>query len=397
MAKQLIEELRKGTLSGNPQAAKELLVGREFWMEGIRGDLDDAREYGTSPVRFVVGSYGDGKSHFLQAVLGEALERDFWCSYCSLERDVALKKLEVEVLWKHLTRRLYIPGQGETVDLAGALEHVAEERGWREDSKEAEDTVRSARIEPDLERGILGYLERWRTQKDTSEYRYWLLGERAKPGGVSRRIDGTNVLDMLMSLVRLLRHLGYSGIVVALDEMELAIDNSAAVRRRFYESIRQLIDRRVPGYVVYGAATPDVLSDPKGFREHQPLWDRIRVYDEKSAREAPSPRQVIVYLERSPLAEDDFVEIGRRIRQLHAEAEQWNAEADYSDEVLHAVAKNVMGLRVEVGKPRVFVRNVVDDLDRKLADPQFDPWENLRERTWKAAEQVAESERKRHG
>lgn len=391
-AKKLLQELKLGTLSGHPRTAKELRVGREFWMEGVRGELDDAREYGTSPVRVVIGSYGDGKSHFLQTVLGEALERGFWCSYASLEREAALKKLEVEVLWKQLVRKLYVPGHADALDLAKALEDVAASK-----SLEAVQDALRAGVDADLERGVLGYLTRRAMSQDATEYRHWLLGEAVRPRGLSRKIDGASAMAMLASLVGFLRRLGYAGIVIALDEMELAKDGAAGQRKRFYESVRQLVDRQIAGYVVYGAATPDMLVDSRGFQEHQPLWDRLRVYAEHSARERPSPRQPLVYLEATPLRREDFVEIGRKIRHVHGRAEGWDADAAYPDGVLERVAEYVESSRADFGKPRWFVASVVRDLDRKLADPGFDPLAGLRRRLGEVAEQVREAEARRHG
>lgn len=390
-AKRLLQELKHGTLSGHPRIAKELRVGRDFWIEGIRGELEDAKEYGTSAVRVVIGSYGDGKSHFLQTVLGEALERGFWCSYASLERDAALKKLEVEVLWKQFARKLYVPGQAETVDLARALEEVMRERSL--------DAVRDALaggVEPDLEKGVRGYLERRASGLDATEYRHWLLGEPVKPRGLARKIDGVSAMPMLSSLVGFLRRLGYAGIVIAMDEMELAKDGAAGQRKRFYESVRQLVDRQIPGYVVYGAATPDMLVDSRGFQEHQPLWDRLRVYAEQSAKEKPSARQPLVYLEATPLRLEDFVEIGRKIRHVHGRAEGWDAEAAYPDLVLERMAELVEGSRSDIGKPRWFVTSVVRDLDRKLADPGFNPLADIRRRLGEVAEHVREAEARRH-
>lgn len=391
-AVRLIDDLRRGTLSGHPVAARKLQVGRDFWMRGVQEELRNARDHGTSPVRVVIGSYGDGKSHFLQAVLGEALSEGFWCSYCSLERDAALKKLELEVLWKHVVRKLYVPGVAEPVDLAGALERVAGEKGF----DQLRQAVVNAQPETDFERGVIGYLERVELRQDTREWRYWLAGERAKPPGVSRRIDANNVLLMLESLVRFVRQLGYAGIAIALDEMELAKDQTTATRRRFYESVRQLIDRQMAGYVVYGASTPDMLADERGFSEHQPLWSRLRVYVEQSGGREPSPAQPVIFLEAIPLGAQELVEIGRRVRRLHAVAGNWDAETAYSDEVVEAVAREVAGMRGEVGRPRVFVTMIVRDLDRKRAEPQFEPLRGIVARTLEVAEQAGEEERRRH-
>lgn len=392
-AKQLLSEFRRGTLGGHPLAARELLVGREFWMQGVREELEEARDYGTGPVRFVIGSYGDGKRHFLQAVVGEALERRFWCSYCSLEREAALKKLELEVLWKRLVRELYVPGVVGRESLPKVLEHLVREKG----ADQVREAARAANVEPDLERGLVGYAERTAAGQDAGDVRYWLLGEAVRPPGIKTKIDAKNAMAMVSSLVRFVRELGDAGIVVALDELELAKDGTQAERRRFYESLRQLVDRQIPGYVVYGAATPDTLSDPKGFQEHQPLWDRVRVYADQSSKKDPSPKQPVIYLDAVPLGEPELVEIGRRIREIHALGEDWNAANGCTDEALAAVAGEVARSSVGVGRPRLFVTTVIRDLDRKLHDPRFDPLADVRRRVVEGLTEVTEAERRRHG
>lgn len=361
-------------------------------MQGARELLDEAQHYGTSPVRFVVAPYGGGKSHFLQAVLGEALERRFWCSYSSLEREAALKKLELEVLWKQLARSVFLPGMENATHLPGLLDHLLAEHG----ADTVREAAKRARLEPDLERALVAYAESTVTGQDQEALRYWLLGEPVRPKGLSAKIDANRAMVMLESLVSFVRALRYAGVVVALDELELAKDGTAHARARFYESLRQLIDRQVPGYVFYGASTPDMLSDPKGFPAHAPLWDRIRQYADQSAKVNPLPKQPVVYLDAVPLGEAELVEIGRRVRAVHAEAESWDAAGAYGDQVLSQVARHIANAQYTIGKPRWLVTTVVRDLDRKLHDTRFDPAQDLESRLRGIAEGIRQAEEERH-
>jgi hypothetical protein len=91
-----------------------------------------------------------------------------------------------------------------------------------------------------------------------------------------------------------------------------------------------------------------------------------------------------------------LTEIGRRLRELHGIAEEWDALNGYPDEVLESVARKIARGQYEVGRPRWLVESVVHDLDRKRHDPDFDPMKGLGERLDEVAARVAEKERERH-
>jgi hypothetical protein len=357
----VLNQLQAGTLGAEPWVARELHVGREEYVEWARGDLLSAREHGTSPVRFVVGRHGDGKSHFLQAVLGCALEERFWTCYLSLEREVGLR-LESEMLWRDFVRRLYIPEcRGQRLELPAALKVVVERAGM----ERIRTASRSSSVDPDLGRAIVEYVSGESKERE-EELREWLLGGAVRPKGIARKIDALSAVSMLESLTAFVRELGYAGIVVAIDEVERGADFTERGRRGFYEGLRQLIDRQTPGYCAYLASTVDgVIDVRKGMASHQPLWQRVQYYTDDLKRR-PAPGVPLVGLRA--LREEELIELARRVRELHGTALKWEAERGCPDEVLERVVRELVAAEPgpEGVRPRRLVQRVLGVLTDEM-------------------------------
>jgi len=76
--------------SGDPPPVRlihHLHVGRERWLEGMAWYLDVAKDHDLSAVRFIIGEYGSGKTHFLRMTAHMALERRFVVCEVTLSPD----------------------------------------------------------------------------------------------------------------------------------------------------------------------------------------------------------------------------------------------------------------------------------------------------------------------
>jgi len=101
---------------------------------------------------------------------------------------------------------------------------------------------RIPKLDPDFRQALRGYLRAWLEEGDRDSYLQWFKGDPIKPKGVRVRIDRTNARTMLRSLVQFFKHLGYSGLVLFLDELELIMRQRRRVRDASYEILRQFID-----------------------------------------------------------------------------------------------------------------------------------------------------------
>lgn len=394
---QLARQLVAGVPKAIPSTVHYLHVGRERWLEGIRADLADAYEADASVVRFVKGYYGDGKSHFLFMTMWTALQQGFVASYVSAER-TRLRAFDLELVWKAMVQNLATrESDGEPEGLSGLLDR------WCATTKNVPAALAGidslAKLDANFRQAIRGYLRAHFEETDKAPYQQWLQGDPIRPTGVRSRIDRTNCHVMLRSLAVLLKHLGYHGLMILMDELELIHEQPKRVRDAAYESLRQLVDNpfAVPSYIFIGAATPEMFTSPRGFQEYVALWQRAGLAFGLQREDEPvNYRGVVVDLERTPLSSEELVEIARRVRAIYGVAESWDAASGMPDDVLERLVSHIEGESADLSKPRWVVATVLDQLMKTRQDPSYDVLHRIPQDVRNAAERIQEAERRRH-
>ncbi len=365
-ALKIIEALKHGT-PPPPPLARFLHVGRARWLDGMTWYLDAAREDELSAVRFIVGDYGSGKTHFLRVTAHLAYERSFVVSEVALNKDVRLDRFDL--VWRKLLENLTV---GWSPDDRSGIEHILTRWCAGVDSGERLTEELAALdhltgLDPDFRQAMRGYLHEWMTYgADTAgltPYLQWLKGDSIRPPGVRARIDRACSRAMLRSLLVFLRHLGYSGLVLFLDELELLLTQSQSARNGSYEVLRQFIDdtESIPSLVMLCSLTEQALQDhQRGIPSYPALSQRIGgMLTGFSSRDY---RSVTVNLNRLPLEPHEFFELAQRIRDVHAVAHRWEAAERVPDEVLRSFADRA-SQSPEVAAPRYLVQLTVTVLE----------------------------------
>lgn len=279
------------------------------------------REYirdGGSKIKFVTGRQGSGKTYFLQLMTKLARQENYKTVRFSA-RDV----------WMHDFREIYIEifHQCDILDCLEAVSHhLIREMGF--DAQEIPDgmrfidylsqngmgdalTKREIRAQlkqifldnPMLDNNfalacsmltgsILGYpvLE----EQNRELLLAWLEGDRTIKLSQLRamdfypsRITRYNARHMLRSLAEVIRMGGYSGLFIAIDDLEILISRSSLEpihytkmkREDTYESIRQLIDDidSMKNIMFVYAFDRKLMDDENaGLKSYQALWMRIQ-------------------------------------------------------------------------------------------------------------------------
>ena len=176
----------------------------------------------------------------------------------------------------------------------------------------------------------------------------------------------------------LLRDAGYAGLLVVLDEVETLQRVRGDIREKGLNALRQLIDElyggRFQGLYLLITGTPAFFTGPQGAQRLPPLSQRLHVEfgpDDKF----DNPRAIQVRLRNFDMS--GLNEVGRKVRDLFAEG---SPAADRvhqlaSDAYLEAFANAMVGaLGGKVGlAPRLYLKKLVDVLDRIEQFPDFDP------------------------
>lgn len=397
-ALKIIEALKNGT-PPPPPLARYLHVGRARWLDGMTWYLDAAREDELSAVRFIVGDYGSGKTHFLRVTAHLAYERSFVVAEVTLDKDVRLDRFDS--VWRKMLESLTA---GWSSDDRAGIEPIL--MRWCADVQTGERLAEElaaldglTALDPDFRQAMRGYLHEWMTSGTGTAghipYLQWLKGDSIRPPGVRVRIDRASSRAMLRSLVVFLRHLGYSGLVLFLDELELILSQRQSARDVSYEVLRQFIDNTegVPNLVVLCSLTDSMLGDhQRGIPSYPALHQRIgSMLTEFSSHDY---RSVTINLNRLPLEFQELFELANRIRKVHEIAHRWQAAERVPDAVLKGFAERARR-SVEVPAPRFLVQLTVTVLESAQQNPDT-PLEELMPSDDAVINTIQEAERDRY-
>lgn len=376
-ARAMLRSLRDGTV---PDTGVELLtVGRDGWLRSFERDLEDVAA-GQKQVRIINGRYGDGKTHVMTVVREMALRMGFATSYITIRSDVPLSRWDL--LYKAIvtsieTRTKRGPG-GLCALIASDQPDPSIADGFRDRAR----TIRSlTAIDGSFARAAYGYATgQGPTFVDPADdmltFRNWLEGnavsaDARRPLGLSTNVDRSNAHRMFESLIGVLRHLGYAGLVLLLDEVESTLDQRETVRSAAYDNLRSLVDRHdLPqGCLVVCSITPEMFTDEeRGIPSYEALWQRLKPVGDSQGVNFDA---TVADLGSSPLTAGDYFKVGERLRLVHGFANDWDAGPRLTSSFLKDAATTAVRARsLAVAATRILVKVVIDELDRAQSDPK---------------------------
>jgi hypothetical protein len=293
----IIQSLRAGVV---PRIGlQHIQVGRSREIEAMLGDLKRI-EQGGAAIRFVIGEYGSGKTFFLTLVRAVALQKKMVTAHADLTPDRRLQASggQAKALYCELMRNLSTRAKPD----GGAIASIVERFVTSALTEAREREVTTAEVIQER----LAYLSEWvggydfaqvveaywrgHDSGDDALKAYavrWFRGEFAtkmearKALGVRTIVDDTNVYDQLKLMAQLVKLAGYSGLIIALDEMVnlFKLSNSQA-RNSNYEQILRILNDTLQGnsgglsFILGG--TPEFLADRRrGLYSYPALQTRL--------------------------------------------------------------------------------------------------------------------------
>jgi P-loop Domain of unknown function (DUF2791) len=390
-ARAIVESLRRGTVP--VEHVPYFTVGRERWLSIIEDDLANYIAAGGAKVRFLSGDYGDGKTHFLSVIQHLVQQEKFAVSFVILTREVPMHKFEL--VYQEIVSRL-VTGPG-TVGLRALLAHWLEtlqpqlsaldEATRTARLQEIAETVKSLEgMDINFAQGLISLVQQRYlplAEGETPEARetaqellyQWFEGARLskrelRSFQIFESLNKSNSKRLLLSLIAWLRHLGYQGLILLLDELETVMAQSASVRNAAYENVRLLIDNAEQAHHlhVFFSIIPDVILAEKGFKSYDALWSRVRSVGENRRL---NYRSIVIDLHRTPLEPAELIELGKRLRYIHELAYRWEAAGVVTDDFIAQVCatQQRMGLVAEV---RLYIKQIIRYLDMAEQDGTLD-------------------------
>ena len=395
----IIDALRHGTVPYSGLGA--LAVGLDRFEDAFTSELDKVA-MGSAQFKAIRGEYGSGKTFTIRWLREKALLQNFACSEVQIsETETPLHRLET--VYRRLMERLGIASTpvGAFRDIVQAWFYALEEDVLAAGDIDENDTTalqtatstlmeqRLAKVfthAPLFAQALRGYRDAVVNQQDdvADGLLAWMSGQPNVAASIKRHadvkgdIDHFGALSFLQGVLAILKDAGHPGLVLVLDEVETLQRMRSDVRDKSLNALRQLMDEidggRFPGLYLVITGTPPFFDGPMGVQRLPPLAQRLAVDFTVDAR-FDNPRAVQIRLPGFTL--DLLRDVGCKVRDIYTQgaSDQTHMLATidnaYIDELANAVTGKLGG-KVGVA-PRIFLKKLIDVLDRTDQFNDFDP------------------------
>ena len=404
-AEDIVESLRNG-IPPKRFASSYSAGNEEFLREVRKRHLESLSTRGK--IRFISGSWGAGKTHFLRILREQAFEAGHLVSTVELSADqTPLHKFEQ--VFFDIIRNITSPEMYREGDLARAapFSEVLRRALFR-DATGPEDSIDHERLQEakqalfnsdgidiDLRRIVAHYWETFLpeggdpvTLEDTrGRILQWFAGEGTVGSyrsqfGVQKIVTRANARLMLQSLSRLVTHIGYRGLLILLDEAEHSFSTMRKSNlKQAHNNLLHLIngiDKSDGLFLVYAAIPDFYIDDQHGITIYGALAQRIG----RPENRPPLALDKVWNLDAVGTSLDDFLAASSKIRQISLLARPDLEETVPSEEALRKCVADLVKVHPEfspVSTWRVVVTGTVAVLDAAERGEQIQPSEQLHE------------------
>lgn len=398
--REIIDALRIGAV---PRRGLELFAaGLERFERAIDEELESVAA-GNGRFKAVRGEYGNGKTFFSRWLEQRARQRGFATTLVQIsETETPLYRMEtvyrrgVEQLqteewsdgaFRSLIDRWFFTLEDEVLG-AGKVdpnhaESVASAVGDLLEQRLATVSATQPQFAAALRRA---HTARVRGEHAIAEGLIaWLMGQPnigqdiTRAAGLKGEIDHFGAGGFIRGLLEVLKQTGRKGLVLVLDEVETIQRVRTDSREKSLNALRVMIDDLMhgayPGLYVLITGTPQFFDGQQGVQRAPALAQRLHTEFGKEPK-FDSARAPQIRLQ--PFTLERMVEVGQRVRELYPTEQRERIEQKVTDPVIHDLARGVagkLGGRVGVA-PRIFLKRIVDLLDRVDEHADFDPREH---------------------
>ena len=405
--------------------APYIAIGRREEIASLLDNLDDVAEGGAA-CRFLIGRYGSGKSFLIQLIRGYALDRGFICADADLSPERRLTGgngaglATYRELMTNIASKACPDGGALATVLSRHFTKLRTELVAEGVDPESEEFVRGIRKKvfatlSELEGDVGGFdFARVLTEyynaslSDDSDKKSnclrWLRGEfstkteakNALGFSVSTIIDDDNWYNFIKLFASLSVHLGYSGLVLFIDEcVNLYKIPNRISREANYEKLLAIFNDTLQGKaknmgVIFGG-TPQFLEDTRrGLFSYDALRSRLQdsKYSDMGYKNLSSP---VIRLPR--LSDNELLALVKRLTKLYQQREG-RTEAPVSDTEIARFLNSALSKAgaEELITPREIIRDYLTLLNILRDNPEA-KFEDLMEKvTFSSADSDTASE-----
>lgn len=330
--------------------APYIAIGRTKEVQAICTNLESVKDGGAF-TKFVIGKYGSGKSFLISLIRGYAQERNFVCLDCDLSPERRLssnsgygKNTYIELVKNMSTKTQDSGAIGQILSKwVSDMQMKANNEGIGVHDKSFSDYIRKEtndiikKIEGSigvydfayvLSKYCVAYFED--DERTIQNCLKWVKGEyktktEAKIDlNVHSIIDDDNWYDYLKLFASFVREIGYSGVILFIDEcVNLYKISNRISRENNYEKILSIyndtMQGKASGLGVIFAGTPQFLEDPRrGLFSYEALKSRLIDNNLPFGRDSISPLSPLIRLVR--LNDNELLALIIRTTNLFSQA-----------------------------------------------------------------------------
>ena len=357
-------------------------VGLDDYLNTIDEDyLQTFIKDGGSAFKMVISIYGGGKTHFLYYVRELAWKYDYIASYITLNpQETPFYKLE-QVYSSIVTNLIYPQRPEELISGYDRGIEAVIKVWYNQKYQEIREKISGDAVMEELNTyaSSLGSYESTsfrnaiketflclaeNKEHDFTLILQWLKGENPqktllKNFGVFEKIDKGTAFKINRSLIQWLREIGYSGLVLLMDEAEQTPSMSRKQKDMLLNNLREIIDAcgrvNFKNTMLFYAVPDESFLEGKT-QIYEALRQRVSsIFDTEI-----NPTGVKLYLEKTTLEPTEMLkEIGRKLANVYEKAYNTHFDFDALEETLGNIAEAAYEGKMETGYKRLFVKSII--------------------------------------
>lgn len=382
IARQIIEIV--GNSGQPPQYGYQFFnAGPDIFLRILEKEyLADHIKDGGSIFKVVLGVYGGGKTHFLYTLRDLAWNHKYVVSYVRLSpKENPFHRLDsvyraiVEGLIPPVTPEELLSGYEQGIahflkSWFGAQHEILRSRGLSGPDLRSElDSI----VEGVGELASISFGNAIKAaftalakndQREFDQICQWLKLEGIdrtlhRKFGITQKIDSSTAFQMIRSLGQWVRQIGYSGLLILLDEGERQASLSSAQRDQHLTNMREIIDECTnPAFkgimIVYAVPDENFLNGKTAV--YEALRSRL-----ETVFEEVNPTGVKINLEHVvPEPIPFLIEVGQKLADIYQMAYNYKFSTTDLDNTIKQIAESVHANRfADIGYKRSFVQEII--------------------------------------
>ena len=396
----MINEQDEKIIKMNPVVARKIIdivggqgnppdYGFQYFTAGLDNYLNTIdEEYlrsfirdGGSTFKMVIEIYGGGKTHFLYSIREIAWKYNYITPYVVLSPEQR-PFYKLELVYREIVANLVYPQTPEAFlsgyerGIEATIKKWYNQKYQEVSEKLSGDSIlhelntyasslgsyESTSFRNAVKEAFLSLAEK--RDDDFTLITQWLKGENPpknmlKNFKIFEKIDKSTAFKMIRSLVQWVREMGYSGLIVLMDEAEQTPSMSSKQRAILLNNLRELVDEcghaNFKNTMWFYAAPDENFLEGKS-QVYEALRQRVStVFDTEI-----NPTGVKIYLEKIPVEPVELLkEIGKKLARIYEIAYDVQLDKNVLEKTIENIAKAAYETKLATGYKRSFVQYII--------------------------------------